>query len=147
MTNERTNLNVPYEEKDIAKSYGAKWDKNRKTWYVLGDTKKFLRWVDVLEDGSMTLDQYLRLRHSSVLAITKAEAKLIGIQYPLKNGWIDRHGGMVLSREQVNELKNARENRYNSDKYQKAKNKIKAKGAKAIAKAIDWSTPHAFIQN
>ncbi len=27
-------LNVPFEEKDDAKVYGAKWDKSRKQWYV-----------------------------------------------------------------------------------------------------------------
>lgn len=27
-------LNVPYSEKDEAKGLGAKWDSNKKKWYV-----------------------------------------------------------------------------------------------------------------
>ena len=30
----RTNLNVPFSEKDAARRLGAKWDLARKTWYV-----------------------------------------------------------------------------------------------------------------
>jgi hypothetical protein len=30
----RVNLNVPYEEKDLAKAEGAKWDKEERVWYV-----------------------------------------------------------------------------------------------------------------
>ena len=30
----RTYLNVPYLQKDYAKSYGAKWDSERRRWYV-----------------------------------------------------------------------------------------------------------------
>ncbi|MBA2710953.1 MAG: ATP-binding protein [Tatlockia sp.] len=33
--NRRTDLNVPYEEKDEAKALGAKWDYIQKIWYVL----------------------------------------------------------------------------------------------------------------
>jgi hypothetical protein len=43
----RTNLNVPYAEKDHAKKLGAKWDAARKTWYVedLPNLVPFLRWM------------------------------------------------------------------------------------------------------
>ena len=30
----RIYLNVPYEEKDVAKSRGAKWDPGEKKWWV-----------------------------------------------------------------------------------------------------------------
>lgn len=48
----RTNLNVPYAEKDEAKRLGARWDAARKTWYVL-DAKHlepFIRWMPDGED-------------------------------------------------------------------------------------------------
>lgn len=40
-------LQVPYEEKDKAKSLGAKWDTNRKKWYVPDglDKKPFAKWL------------------------------------------------------------------------------------------------------
>lgn len=33
-TTMRINLNVPYSQKDRAKILGARWDKNKKTWYI-----------------------------------------------------------------------------------------------------------------
>jgi hypothetical protein len=41
----RTNLYVPYDEKDHAKALGAKWDGENKTWYCLGDAKVFSKWL------------------------------------------------------------------------------------------------------
>lgn len=43
----RINLKVPYEEKDKAKSRGARWDSARKTWYVedAEDLRPFLKWI------------------------------------------------------------------------------------------------------
>ena len=43
----RTNLKVPYEEKDDAKSFGARWDAARKTWYVenVENIAQFMRWM------------------------------------------------------------------------------------------------------
>ena len=43
----RTNLKVPYEEKDDAKKLGARWDAARKTWYVenVENIAKFMRWM------------------------------------------------------------------------------------------------------
>lgn len=40
-------LNVPFQEKDAAKSLGAKWDTNKKKWYVPEglDRAPFARWV------------------------------------------------------------------------------------------------------
>jgi hypothetical protein len=44
----RTNLNVPYSEKDEAKFLGAKWCPLSKTWYCLGDTSKFSQWLNTV---------------------------------------------------------------------------------------------------
>lgn len=43
----RVNLDVPYEQKDLARQLGAKWDLARKTWYVENVERldQFLRWI------------------------------------------------------------------------------------------------------
>ena len=44
----RIDLNVPYEEKDIAKTLGARWDPERKQWYLpptVLDISVFSRWL------------------------------------------------------------------------------------------------------
>ena len=40
-------LNTPFNEKDIVKSLGARWDGGRKQWYVLPDVnlKLFEKWL------------------------------------------------------------------------------------------------------
>lgn len=42
----RTNLKVPFAEKDEAKRLGARWDPANKTWYVkdVEDLTAFARW-------------------------------------------------------------------------------------------------------
>jgi hypothetical protein len=44
---ERINLNVPFQEKDQAKSLGARWDPHLKTWYIDSDKdlKLFTKWM------------------------------------------------------------------------------------------------------
>ena len=46
MSENKFYLNCPYSEKDLCKTLGAKWDKERKKWYVPEgvDRKKFKRW-------------------------------------------------------------------------------------------------------
>lgn len=41
-------LDVPYQEKDIAKKRGAKWDGEEKKWYVPQgiDINNFVEWID-----------------------------------------------------------------------------------------------------
>lgn len=43
----RTNLQVPFAEKDEAKQLGARWDAARKLWYVenKSDMAPFARWM------------------------------------------------------------------------------------------------------
>lgn len=43
----RTNLQVPFAEKDEAKALGARWDPGRRTWYVqnVADLGPFARWM------------------------------------------------------------------------------------------------------
>ena len=50
----RTNLKVPFAEKDEAKKLGAKWDAARKIWYVDSkvDMAPFSRWSPTPHEGS-----------------------------------------------------------------------------------------------
>lgn len=40
-------LKVPFDEKDEAKSCGARWDQNKKSWYIMSnmDKSKFVKWA------------------------------------------------------------------------------------------------------
>lgn len=46
MANSKVYLNVPYAEKDAAKTLGAKWDPAKKKWYAPADKDEtlFLKW-------------------------------------------------------------------------------------------------------
>lgn len=46
-TTMRTNLKVPYAEKDEARKLGARWDAARKTWYVenVENIAPLMRWM------------------------------------------------------------------------------------------------------
>ena len=50
----RTNLRVPFAEKDKAKRLGARWDPARKLWYVdnAADLASFARWLPTQPGGS-----------------------------------------------------------------------------------------------
>lgn len=43
----RTNLKVPFQEKDKARALGAKWDLARRTWYIedMENIEPFLQWI------------------------------------------------------------------------------------------------------
>ena len=43
----RVDLHVPFSQKDLAKSKGARWDAARKTWYVIDplDIRAFALWM------------------------------------------------------------------------------------------------------
>ena len=47
----RTNLKVPYAEKDQAKRLGAKWDWELKTWYVMNaqNLDLFVKWLPIAQ--------------------------------------------------------------------------------------------------
>ena len=44
----RIDLKVPFEDKDMARRMGARWDAGRKTWYLenVKDMRPFIRWMD-----------------------------------------------------------------------------------------------------
>jgi len=40
---------------------------------------------------NLTLLEYLRMRHPTINALTRAEAGVLGIVYPLQSGWIESY--------------------------------------------------------
>ena len=57
MSENKFYLNCPYSEKDLCKTLGAKWDKEKRKWYVPEgvDRKKFKRWAIEDTDGKPNL--------------------------------------------------------------------------------------------
>lgn len=53
----RIDLNVPFQEKDEAKSLGARWDRINRVWYVPEgvDAGAFQKWLPE-ERGELTCD-------------------------------------------------------------------------------------------
>lgn len=43
----RTNLNVPFAQKDRARKLGAQWDAAKKVWYIqdVEDVRPFMQWM------------------------------------------------------------------------------------------------------
>lgn len=56
-------LNVPYAEKDLAKSKGAKWNPTKKKWYI-DDYKKLPQMKQWLEDDSIICESLYLLKKS-----------------------------------------------------------------------------------
>jgi hypothetical protein len=52
----------------------------------------------------MTLTGYLAQRGVKAKALTKGEAELLGIPYPLRAGWPRRHGAMEIEEEMLARL-------------------------------------------
>ena len=52
----RTNLRVPFAEKDEAKQLGARWDAAKKVWYIenVADTAPFSKWMPTEEKNSFS---------------------------------------------------------------------------------------------
>jgi hypothetical protein len=49
----------------------------------------------------MTLSGYLKLRGKKAKALTRIEAEVFGIPYPLQSGWPKRYGVMEVTQEMV----------------------------------------------
>jgi hypothetical protein len=57
VSNENVYLHTPFNEKDIVKSLGARWDMTRKQWYLLPNTnlKLFEKWLPTSQ-AELTLE-------------------------------------------------------------------------------------------
>ena len=61
----RTNLAVPFQEKDEAKRLGARWDYEARTWYVedVENLEQFLRWIPQAKACNASVTKALRKRY------------------------------------------------------------------------------------
>lgn len=77
-------LNVPFEDKDVVKKLGAKWDQDKKKWYVgeFSPVKDFQKWQAPIER------EYLKVPFDN-----KDEAKALGARFDAdKKMWYVPHG-------------------------------------------------------
>ena len=78
--NSVTYINVPKEEKDEAKSLGAKWDRNNMCWFVPADvdTALFNKWEKVNEkDLALRKEQMLQANNTNNKVVNQQENKYI----------------------------------------------------------------------
>lgn len=54
--------------------------------------------------AKITLTAYLAQRGTKAKALTKGEADLLGIPYPLRSGWPRRHGAMEIDGGMIQQL-------------------------------------------
>lgn len=91
MTDSKTYLNVPYQEKDSAKALGAKWDAINKKWYIPAniDITLFAKWyIGAVE--SSTASKTRNLSPKSNLA--RNNEVVDGITYPEDKNFIAYSG-------------------------------------------------------
>lgn len=105
----------------------------------------------------MNIDSYLSLKYQSdrPTTITRAEAKILGIKFPLKKGWRLQHGHREITVEMAARLSDAMSIRSGRMTTTKAK-ALALRGSKAslvAAKHAQWSpkpisvTSDAFLQS
>ena len=60
----RTDLSVPFHEKDEAKALGAKWDNQNRTWFIVDieDITPFMRWIRAKGDAPNVVQREARPR-------------------------------------------------------------------------------------
>lgn len=75
----RTNLQVPFAEKDEAKALGARWDPGRRTWYVqnVTDMGPFARWMLGCADAAAAPAGGAPARKQSQASVVKTGAAFI----------------------------------------------------------------------
>ena len=83
MANSKTYLNVPYAQKDTAKSLGARWDSANKKWYVPADINiaLFAKWQTqaVILESPLTTTNRPRARASSTTISSSANNAVLGV--------------------------------------------------------------------
>lgn len=88
---ERQELAVPYKDRAEAKAAGAKWDKEKKTWYAEAgaDMEKLAKWklenVKVEQSPAMTLQEEVETALKSVGCILDADTDR-GQKHPIMDG-------------------------------------------------------------
>lgn len=107
----RINLQCPFSEKDKAKALGAKWDAEKRCWYIVDveDLTPFMRWIarksessSFCQEGLVNLTEYLKERYGRhAPSLSRLAAKEFGIPYPLKSGWIKEYAHRTAPRSVV----------------------------------------------
>jgi hypothetical protein len=80
----RIDLRVPITQKDEAKSLGARWDANRKLWYVPDGVAAapLTRWMPVRQAPNVCADRYLLLVTTRDCWRCEAKTQVFGIALP-----------------------------------------------------------------
>lgn len=84
-------LNVPYKEKDEAKSHGARWNPAAKHWYIPEgvDDEPFAKWLDgAPEPSEMPAPKPQQAKQASTKS-TSSEADLDDINAMLRDAYED----------------------------------------------------------
>jgi hypothetical protein len=90
----------------------------------------------------MTLAGYLVQRGVKAKALTKGEAELLGIPYPLRAGWPRRHGPMQIGEELLEQLVACAEAARQASEEKVRRTQVKtARGRPAGAKLPACSSP------
>lgn len=73
-------LNVPYEEKDVAKRLGARWNPNLKKWYVKDrvDYPKFKKFITKSDSFCILYDEFYIIKSKRIGYSGKTETPIIG---------------------------------------------------------------------
>ena len=78
-------LDVPYKEKEAAKELGAKWDRQKKSWYIpaMVEQTPFKKWMDRKEgnEDRQTLPSHPRREYLAVPYAARKEAKAQGAKW------------------------------------------------------------------
>ena len=76
-------LNCPYNEKEEAKSYGAKWDKDAKKWYYIADVpdSRFNKWQEPVPEPPDTSGYFF---HNEQVNIYSEEELRVHSEYVMK---------------------------------------------------------------
>lgn len=77
MVNSKIYLDVPYAQKDEAKSLGARWDPSKKKWYVPGnlDISVFKKWNKATSAAPSTIQTDSKKSSTGLGTITYAKDK------------------------------------------------------------------------
>jgi hypothetical protein len=80
----RIDLHVPFHEKDEAKAYGARWDPQRRIWYVPGnvDSSKLRKWVPGSMSGNIRAESYFLADATCACWHCSSRARVFGIILP-----------------------------------------------------------------
>lgn len=80
----RMDLNVPFAEKDDAKRLGARWDAQRKTWYVPDgvETSVFWRWINATAEIDVWAPHYFIAESRKHCWKCRAPTRVYGLVLP-----------------------------------------------------------------